>query len=131
MTNPYEPPNVDVGAVRTTPLKLTLAIGIALLVWFSLAFIGWEWFHLGSHLFGSFAGILLGQVRSERSTLRSSFLVSFVVGNIVLFVLKFEAIRRSPNSIFPDLIGSAILAYIAMLAVTGCIALYMRLSRRT
>lgn len=131
MTNPYEPPNVDVGEDKPTPLKLTLALGIAILVWFSIAFLGWGWFHLGAYLFGSFAGILLGQVRSERSTLRSSYLGSFVVGSLCLFAMKFEKIRQSPNFIFPELIGSAITAYVAVLAVTGCIAIYMRLSRRT
>ena len=131
MTNPYEPPNVDVGAVRTTPLKLTLAIGISLLLWFSLAFLGWGWFQIGAYLFGSFVGILVGQVRSELSTLRSSYLGSFVIGSTCLFAMKFEKLRLSPNFIFPDLIGSAILAYVAMLAVTGCIFICMRLARRT
>jgi predicted permease len=131
MINPYEPPNVDVGVARATPLKFTLAIGIALLVWFSLAFLGRGWFHLGAHLFGSFAGVLLGHVRSESSTLRSSYLGSFVVGSLCLFALKFETVRQSPNLIFQELVGSAVFAYVAMFAVTGCIALWMRLSRRT
>jgi len=131
MTNPYDPPNVVVGADKPTPLKFTVAIGIALLVWFSLAFLGWVWFQFGAYLFGSFAGILLGQVRSESSTLRSSYLGSFVVGSICLFAMKFEKFRLSPNFIFSELIGSAITAYVAMLAVTGCITLYMRLARQS
>lgn len=130
MINPYEPPNVDVGADKPTPLKFTLALGMALLVWFALAFLGWGWFQIGAYLFGSFAGILLGQVRSERNTLKSSYLGSFVVGSLCLFAMQFERVRQSPNFIFTELIGSAIIAYVAMLAVTGCITLYMRVVRQ-
>lgn len=129
MTNPYEPPRVDEGTIRSAPLKFTLSIGFATLVWFSFALVDKWWFCFASFPFGSFVGILIGPVRTATNTLRSSYICSFLIGSLFLFIFGFEYYRKEPLVIFSLVVASATLAFASVLVITGCIALYMRLMR--